>query len=243
MHIELHLRGQPSVPGHLYDPSNDANGHSSLLAVTLDFVDQKNSKKGEKITQRATSHAMLCPAKAVARLVTTLVRNGANPKTNYHRYMHPTRGLLPVTREDIGLVLGLAARAVEDITGIDHTLITASSLRPGGATALLCAGINKDTIKLIGRWRSDAIDTYLRTTATILTSDHSAKMLEHGSYRFSIQDDAAVHGLPSANLPKEAIEAYFKEYMQEFTKSLAHAITGQLFDLRDDAHSETNDPE
>ena len=49
-----------------------------------------------------------------------------------------------------------AAIDVQHLTGIDPFLISARSLRPGGATALLCAGIDPDVIQLLGRWKSDA---------------------------------------------------------------------------------------
>jgi hypothetical protein len=43
-----------------------------------------------------------------------------------------------------------AAGNLEQFTGIDGFLLSARSPRPGGATALLCAGIVSDVIKLLG---------------------------------------------------------------------------------------------
>ena len=51
--------------------------------------------------------------------------------------------------------------------GIPAASISCRSLRPGGATALLCAGVDDETIKLIGRWQSDAMLRYLRVDATM----------------------------------------------------------------------------
>jgi hypothetical protein len=42
-----------------------------------------------------------------------------------------------------------AAGNLEQYTGIDRFLLSAHSLRPGGANALLCTGINSDIIKLL----------------------------------------------------------------------------------------------
>ena len=38
----------------------------------------------------------------------------------------------------------------------DHH-VSARSTRAGGAMALLCAGIDRDRIRMIGRWRSDEL--------------------------------------------------------------------------------------
>jgi hypothetical protein len=57
-------------------------------------------------------------------------------------------------------------------------------LRAGGATALLCAGIAKDIVKLIGRWRSDAVDRYLRTGTITITEGYATRMVHAGNYRF-----------------------------------------------------------
>ena len=47
--------------------------------------------------------------------------------------------------------LRTSAARLRHLTGIDPALLSARSLRPGGATALLCANmIDKDTIKLLG---------------------------------------------------------------------------------------------
>jgi hypothetical protein len=40
-------------------------------------------------------------------------------------------------------------------------LISARSMRPGGATALLCASVDADSIKLVGRWKSDSMLSHL----------------------------------------------------------------------------------
>ena len=67
-----------------------------------------------------------------------------------------------VYSKHIQQALRIAATDLEDATGILTSKIQARSLRAGGATALLCGKIDKDTIKLLGRWKSDAVDNYLR---------------------------------------------------------------------------------
>ena len=48
--------------------------------------------------------------------------------------------------------------------------------------ALLCSGINKDIIRLIGRWRSDEMLRYLHLQAEPLMQGFSKQMVTHGNY-------------------------------------------------------------
>ncbi len=73
-------------------------------------------------------------------------------------------------------------------------LLIARSLRPGSATALLCAGIDSDHIQLLGRWQSDAMFRYLRIQAA--TGDLSQKMLDHGGYSFAPGTYSQPNALP-----------------------------------------------
>jgi hypothetical protein len=50
--------------------------------------------------------------------------------------------------------------------------------------ALKCANVNSDTIKLLGRWRSDEMLRYLHVQAEPLTRDFAAHMVRHGNYAF-----------------------------------------------------------
>ena len=74
-------------------------------------------------------------------------------------------------------------------------------MRPGGALALLCAGVDNNAIAALGRWRSDAMLTCLRPQAVTAVDHLSARMVEHGSYTFT----PGAHML--AQLPQEALPA------------------------------------
>jgi hypothetical protein len=79
-----------------------------------------------------------------------------------------------------------AAHACHSRTGIDPKLISARSLCPGRATALLCANVDKDAIMLLGRWKSDAMPLrYLRIQA--MRPGFSQRMLDNGTYTFHPQ--------------------------------------------------------
>ena len=52
-------------------------------------------------------------------------------------------------------------------------------IRPGGATALLCANIDKQSIQLLGRWKSDAMLRYLHVHAMNANSRFAQSMLDN----------------------------------------------------------------
>ena len=60
--------------------------------------------------------------------------------------------------------------------------VSVRSTRAGGAMALLCAGIDGDRIRLIGRWRSDEMYRYLHVQAAPVMTGLSAAMLRGGSF-------------------------------------------------------------
>ena len=48
--------------------------------------------------------------------------------------------------------------------------------------ALLCAGIDADIIKLVGRWRSDAMFRYLHAQALPIVRQLAKSMVNHGEF-------------------------------------------------------------
>ena len=69
--------------------------------------------------------------------------------------------------------------------GIVPADVSARSTRAGGAMAMLCAGIDSDRIRLIGRWRSDEMYRYLHVQAQPVMSGVAAAMFRGGHYRLT----------------------------------------------------------
>jgi hypothetical protein len=67
------------------------------------------------------------------------------------------------------------------------------SLRAGGATALLCANIDFNTIRLLGRWKSDAMIRYLHISANPAVHKLAKEMYSGGFYSF----------LPGTTVPQQ----------------------------------------
>jgi hypothetical protein len=150
--------------------------------VRLLFTTQKNGTAGEKIAHGCTGDHLLCPTRAVARLAKHLRQLQAPRTTPLHCTDPVTR--LSVHARHITAALRHAARLAHPTTGIDPNKLTARSLRPGGATALLCAQIDSDTIKLVGRWKSDAMLRYLHAQAFPALGNLAHAMFRHGSFTF-----------------------------------------------------------
>jgi len=187
------------------DPSlNDVN-INKVTAAALTFTDQKNGVRGEQVTQKATSDPHICPAKALFRLAAHLREHEAPSNTPLCAYYDSKRKLSYVKSTFITNALRHAATDMHHLTGIEPSLLSARSLRPGGATALLCAGIDKDVIQLLGRWKSDAMFRYLRIQAHVYAANLAQKMLDHGSYTFAPGTFTEASDMP---LPQETPAAF-----------------------------------
>jgi hypothetical protein len=175
---------------------------SSITRATMTFNDQKNSVRGEQISHAATTHPQLCPCKSLARLCRHLRDHSAPINTPIHTYYRGNPPSPHLTHPaDITASLRIAATQLEAQTGIDASLLTARSLRPGGATALLCAGVDSDVIQLLGRWKSDAMLRYLRIAAHAHSNNLAQSMLTAGHYTFAPHTFTSEHAQP---IPNEA---------------------------------------
>lgn len=89
----------------------------------------------------------------------------------------------------------LGAGLFETIAGICVPTDKGYQLRRGKATVWadhllqgldekdhLLAGEDKTVIQLVGRWKSDALFTYLHSTALPLVKNHAPHMLKYGSF-------------------------------------------------------------
>lgn len=201
-HIHFTINGTiyngPSAP--LYDE----NDLFRIEYATLEFSDQKNAVRGEQVGHKPNKDPFFCPAKALGRLAMHLRKHHA-PRTHpihmhynshaRHRCWYPTKS------STITNGLRWSAKSLEKQTGISPHLISARSLRPGGATALLCANVDSDAIQLLGRWKSDAMLRYLRIQAAAHAHNYSQRMLDSGDFTFhptSYQDGGAPQQAPPA---------------------------------------------
>lgn len=182
--MDLHFH----INGKIYSAPTAPLNDETILQIshtTLEFSDQKNCVRGEKVGHAATDDPFFCPCKAAGRLALHLQKHNAAPETPLHHHVGADGQWYDVPPRFITNALRHAALQVQDDTGIDPALISARSLRPGGATALLCAGIDSEAIQLLGRWRSDAMLRYLRVQAHTFSSRYAQRMWAAGNYTFA----------------------------------------------------------
>jgi len=123
----------------------------------LNFSDQKNKHRNEKIGQKHTSHKTASSTVAIAEQVIHLRNNKAPPSTPLCAFNEGGHWFV-VTPDMLTSLLRRAVRACPEC-GLVESNISARSLRATGAMAMLCGGVNPCRIKLFGRWRSDELLT------------------------------------------------------------------------------------
>jgi hypothetical protein len=190
-HINLTIGGK--TYSALAAPLHDSTSIASIEAATLQLDDQKNGTKGEVIDHAATTDPIFCPAKALGRIAQCHQQyHTANPgnriqpgKGKIYKHQEPDGTWHKTANRHVTDALQDTATLVEKTTGIPPKLISARSMRPGGATALLCAGVHGDAIKLVGRWKSDSMLLYLRAQVLIVGEQFAQRMLDNGRYSFA----------------------------------------------------------
>ena len=129
--------------------------------LTLTFDTQKNGVKGERIGHGYSTSATLCPILAVAHRVAHLNLHKAKPPQPLCSYYHSASSSYRyLASQDITQVLRASALHHPRFC-VNPASVECRSLRTSGAMALFSRGVDALLIKLVGRWRSDAMLYYL----------------------------------------------------------------------------------
>lgn len=164
------------------DPPVDLQAATS---VALTFTTQKNGVKGEIITQGRSGDPLTCPVAAVVRRILHLREHGAPISSPLCTICSHTSRPSAVSSTDVSKTLRLGLTLIgPDTVDITPPEIDARSLRAGGATALLCANVDHNTIQLVGRWKSDAMLRYLHISANPQVLGYAKQMFAGGHYSF-----------------------------------------------------------
>lgn len=158
---------------------------AAVTAVSLTFTTQKNGVKGEVITHGRSGHPRTCPVRATIRRIKYLLRKNLPVTTALCAYLDNRGHLRHVTSKDVTAALRAGIRLVgQDTIDIKPSEVEARSLRAGGATALLVAGVDTDIIQLLGRWKSDAMLRYLHIQANPVVRQYARDMFSGGHISF-----------------------------------------------------------
>ena len=154
---------------------------STATFASLTFTNQKNGVRGEVIGLGRSGCPTLCPVAALTRRIVHLRLSRANLTTPLaSTYTTKWEKIKP---SDITTVLRQAVRFLSPAAlGFNPEDVTARCLRAAGANALLCANVDTDIIRLLGRWRSDEMLRYLHLQAAPLMSTFSRDMLRGGTF-------------------------------------------------------------
>ena len=179
---------------------------ASAGSATLCYNNQKNGTRGQGITMGTTGDPNICPVRTLGRRVQHLRMHYATAETPIYSFWDQAFGgaRSEVYSVHVTQALRLAAAALLPELGIEPQDISCRSLRPGGATAMLCARIDLNIAKLVGRWRSDEMLKYLHVQADSLMHNYSRQMFERGQFSYTPADDVenSAYFIPSPADPK-----------------------------------------
>ena len=164
---------------------NDVGGIRNAETVSIIFRTQKNGDRDVIVTHHRSGSAMMCPVAILALLVIRLRSyrdSSGSPlagSTTINAFAEEgTSGRLTfITPYQVAHHLRAAAFLYgPDRLGFPVSRLGTHSLRSGAAMAMYLANVPVETIKLIGRWRSDSFLKYLRPQVLQFTRDVAAGM-------------------------------------------------------------------
>ncbi len=159
----------------IFNSTQPPHLHSNADKVSINFCNQKNGVRNQRITRpKATASALpgYCPVLLLASLfnrIKSYSYQDPNPPINlcmkdgFHHCI--------TYREMIQYHKRVAASVGETILGFPPSRIGTHSMRVTFATCLYVAGFSDAIIKSEGRWKSDAFLKYIRLQCTTQTYD------------------------------------------------------------------------
>ena len=190
--IDIHLRHIDTRLDHLRVPLQVL--HTANF-VCLEFTNQKNGVRGELIGMGRSGTPAFCPVQACISRIVHLRRHHAAPTTPlYTFFSHEWYG---INTSSLTTELRLAIQALGHTVGLSPPDVSIRSLRASGAMAMLCANIDPDRIRLLGRWRSDEMLRYLHVQAYPIVRDLAPAMINGGG--FTLLPNQPLH--PQPRLP------------------------------------------
>jgi hypothetical protein len=148
--------------------------------IALEFTTQKNGVRGEMIGLGKSGHPTWCPVRALLNRALHLRTHNAPPTTPIYSYF--TTSWHRIDTATLTTHLRIAVTALGPHYGISSSDVSVRSLRSSGAMALLCAKVDTDMIRLLGRWRSDEMLRYLHIQSFPIVAPFASQMLRHGHF-------------------------------------------------------------
>ena len=155
---------------------------SHATFATLCFTKQKNGTENEIVGHARSTLSTVCPVLVLIHRVQHLRQFNAPPSAFLCTVYSTPLCFSHITPAHLTAHLCLSAAAVFTTTGFHPTDVSARALRTGGAMALLCACVDPDLIKLIGRWKSNEMLRYLHLQAFPQMQSFARLMVTGGNF-------------------------------------------------------------
>jgi hypothetical protein len=145
--------------------------------ATIRMPNQKNGVKGQCIHQECTG-SLHSPVKSLARRVHHILTNNGTAATSIFAYTHPLKvGWQSITSHHINTTLKQAAGDIGLYKlGYTPNDVSSHSLRAGGAMAMHLNGVDANTIRKMGRWKSETFLMYIHEQISAFATGVSLKM-------------------------------------------------------------------
>ena len=114
-------------------------------------------RQGCSIRLAPSGHPSLCPALALSKLLSQTQATG-------ERLLFSLSSGSPLSRP----ILNSAISTLASFSNLDPSAYSSHSFRIGAATTASANGLSDSLIKTLGRWSSDAYQTYIVTPASVL---------------------------------------------------------------------------
>jgi hypothetical protein len=157
----------------------------SVTHIALEFTTQKNGVRGELVGLGRSGHPLLCPVFAALNRLKHMRLHNAPRTTPLYTVFSTHAGIpqtITITTTELTQQLRSVCSFLGNAVGLQPCDISVRSLRSSGAMALLCADVDTDKIRLLGRWRSDEMLRYLHVQALPIIAPLSSLMVRHGFF-------------------------------------------------------------
>jgi hypothetical protein len=167
------------------DPMSCPEQHlDNATHVALEFTSQKNGVRGELVGLGRSGHPIMCPVLAASARCRHLRLHRAPLTTPIYTYYTTSNIPHLINTTDLTTQLRTTCQALGHTVGISPQDISIRSLRSSGAMSLLCADVDTDRIRLLGRWKSDEMLRYLHVQALPIVAPLASLMVQHGFFSF-----------------------------------------------------------
>ena len=142
------------------DVSQDTATAVYMLSIRASKTDP--FRKGAHIRLAPSGHPVLCPSETLSKYLQSHIQRRPPPHSLLFRWSSGE----PISRQTFSNCI----KHLATLAGIDASRYATHSFRIGAAITAAAAGLPDSTIKVMGRWSSEAYQSYIRTLPQVLDS-------------------------------------------------------------------------